>query len=77
MQNEIINATGKLMRHDNVKDADSAGFVSVFCDGTIDTVVKEQISIVLRFVKNKEIHKVFVGFEELQDTTGEAIATKC
>jgi len=48
------------------KDANSTGFFSVLCDGMTDTAVKAQISIVLRFVKNEEIHEVFVGFEELQ-----------
>jgi len=47
----------------------------ILCDGTTDTAVKEQMSIVLPFVKNEESHEVFVGFEELEGTTGEAIAT--
>ena len=46
-------------------------------DGTTDISVKEQImSIVLGFVNNKAIHEVFVGFEELCETTGEGIAKK-
>jgi len=78
MQIEIIDATGKLMRHDSVQDGNSSWFFSVFCDGKTDTAVKEQISIVLcpTICKNEEIHSVFVGFTELQGTTGEAIATK-
>jgi len=30
MKTEIINATGKLMRHDSVKDANLTAFFSVF-----------------------------------------------
>ena len=65
IQNEIISATGKLMRNACVKNANAAGFFGVLCDGTTDISVKEQMSLVLRFVNNKAIHEVFVGFEEL------------
>ena len=59
-----------------VEDANAAGFFSVLCDGTTDILVKEQMSLVLRFVNNKAIHEVFVGFEELCETTGEGVAEK-
>ena len=59
-----------------MEDPNAAGFFSILCDGTTDISVKEQISIVLRFVNNKVVHEVFVGFEKLHATTGEGIAKK-
>ena len=76
IQNEIISATGKLMKNVYAEDANAAGFFSVLCDGTTDISVKEQMSLVLRFLNNKAIHEVFVGFEELSESTDEEIATK-
>ena len=76
IQNEITSVSGKLMRNVCVEDANAAGFFSVLCNGTTDLSVKEQMSLVLRFVNNKAIHDVFVGFEELSETTGEGIAKK-
>ena len=57
-----------------VEDANAAGSFSVLCDGTTDMSIKEQMSLVLRFVNNKAIHEVFVGLEELSKTNGEGIA---
>ena len=76
IQNKIISATGKLMKNVCVEDANAAGFFSVLCDSTTDISVKEQMSLVLRFVNNKAIHEVFDGFEELSETNGEGIAKK-
>ena len=76
IQKEIIPATEKLMKNVCVEDANAAGFFSVLCEGTTDISIKEQMSLVLRFVNNKAIHEVFVGFEELSETTGEEVAQK-
>ena len=64
------------MKNVCVEDANAGGFFSVLCDGTTDISVKEQMSLVLRFVNNKAIHEVFVGFEELCEITGEGIVTQ-
>ena len=76
IQNEIISVTGKLMRDVCVEDANASGFFSILCDGATDISVKEQMSVVARFVKNNAVHGVFLGLEELQATNGLAIADK-
>ena len=64
------------MRDVCVEDANASGFFSILCDGTTDISFKEQMSVVVRFVKNNAVHEVFLGFEELRATTGLAIADK-
>lgn len=76
IQNQIITATGEIMRADFVRDINAAPFFSVICDGTTDVALKEQMSIVIRYVKDNCLHESFLGFVELKSTTGEATAAK-
>ena len=75
MQNQIISATGELMRNELVKDINAAPFFTLISDATTDSSVKEQMSIVIRYVKNNVIYESFLGFEEICSTTGESIAS--
>lgn len=76
IQNQIIDATAEIMRAECVKNINAAPFFTVISDATTDNSVKEQLSTVIRFVKDSQIHETFLGFEELTSSTGEGIGEK-
>lgn len=74
IQNDIISTTGRLIRLSIIADVNNAHCFSVLSDATTDVSIKEQMCIVLRYVKDGNIHEDFVGFNDLQESTGRAIA---
>lgn len=63
------------MRDKLVADANQAGMFTIIADGTIDSSVKDQLGLLVRYVDmDGNIHKDFLGFEEAIDGPGKAIA---
>jgi Domain of unknown function (DUF4371)/hAT family C-terminal dimerisation region len=74
IQNDIIKSTAEVMREAIVVNINAAPFFTVIADGTTDSATKEQLSTVIRFVKDGQLEEAFLGFEELNASTGAAIA---
>ena len=75
IQNQIIIATGEVMRDSLVKDINADPFFTIMSDGTTDTATLEQMTIVIRYVKDHCLHEAFLGFAELNSITGEGIVS--
>ena len=48
IHNQIINAAGGIMRDNFVRNINTASFFTLINDGTTDTAIQEQMSLVLR-----------------------------
>lgn len=77
IQNEIIESIGEVVRKDILDDVKNSKFYSILCDETTDISTKEQMSMCLRYVdlKTSSLKEDFVGFVEMQGTTGVEIKT--
>ena len=76
IQGEIIRITGTLVRAKLVDEIKDAVFFSIMADEASDISVKEQLSLVLRFVDGEgKIREEFIGFIHCNEgTSGQAIA---
>ena len=75
-QNEIITACGDLIVKAIVSQIKDAKFYSLLLDDTTDAATREQCSISVRFVKEKEVQERFLGFIDVSsDMTAKGIST--
>ena len=66
IQNDILSSASSLVRQLIVAQVVEAGLYAVIADETRDTSKAEQMSIVLRYVRDGEIHEAFLCFKECQ-----------
>jgi len=72
VQNEIIDSMGEVVRNNIISEVKRSQFFSILCDETTDVSTKEQMSLCIRYVdlQNMTLKEDFVGFVELNGTTG-------
>lgn len=77
IQNELISILGEQIRESIVNQIPfDAPYFSILADEVTDVSNREQLSLVIRFVDSDgNIHEEFLGFQNLQRITGEAIAS--
>ncbi|XP_044170439.1 zinc finger MYM-type protein 1-like [Acropora millepora] len=77
IQNELISILGEQVRESIVNQIPfDAPYFSILADEVTDVSNREQLSLVIRFVDSDgNIHEEFLGFQNLQRITGEAIAS--
>jgi hypothetical protein len=77
VQNEIIECIGEHIREGILNQVKEAKWYSILCDEVTDISVKEQMSVVLRFVDSDcNIREEFVDFMYTDRITGDALASK-
>jgi hypothetical protein len=75
IQNEVLEMYGHQIVRQIANDVQAAIYFAIIVDGTIDISGNHQESICLRYIdKDLQPHEEFIGFYELQDTTGAAVA---
>lgn len=75
-QEQIIRLCGKYITDVIVEEVKEAVYFSILADETTDASTKEQMALVLRYVKDSAVAERFAGFVEVRDTTGAALAEK-
>ena len=58
------------IRNDIVKEVQSAKYYSIIADEVTDAANKEELSLILQYVYNREISEVFVDFLEVERIIG-------
>ena len=77
IQNQVIECIGEHIRDNIVGEVKEAKWFSLLCDEVTDISIKEQLSIVLRFVdSNCDIREEFIDFVYTDRITGWIIASK-
>ncbi|XP_077972701.1 zinc finger MYM-type protein 1-like [Styela clava] len=74
IQNEILKVASNMIVQDIVMEANKS-FVSVIADESCDISGKEQLSIVLRYVKGGEVCERFTGLVEMDSVSAESISS--
>jgi len=74
--NELIRICGELVLETITKEVNDAKFFAVLADDSRDIFTKEQLLILLRYPTSTGVLEKFVGFVEVTDTTGQALADK-
>ncbi|XP_077967726.1 zinc finger MYM-type protein 1-like [Styela clava] len=74
IQNEILKVASNMIVQDIVMEANKS-FVSVIADESCDISGKEQLSIVLRYVKGGEVCECFTGLVEMDSVSAESISS--
>ncbi|XP_059650372.1 uncharacterized protein LOC132296162 [Cornus florida] len=74
IQKDIINAATTEIINFIIKDSGDA-FFPILVDESRDVSIKEQMAIVLRYVKNESIVERFIGIIHVMDTTGLSLKT--
>ena len=73
IQNELVGVVGDSIRRDIIKEVKSARFYSIIADEVTDVANKEELSLVLQYVHEREIREVFVDFLEVERITGSVL----
>ncbi|CAH1724767.1 unnamed protein product [Aphis gossypii] len=75
IQNDIINILHKVIIETIVTNVKKYKYFSILCDETTDISTKEQMTFSVRYIDMEEmkIKEEFLGFIELNSTTGSAI----
>ena len=68
IQKDIVNAIARETSKAIIKDLDN-GFFSILVDESRDISVKEQMTLILRYVNKKGIIKRFLGIVHVASTT--------
>ena len=77
MQNEVIEVLKDVVLDEAVGDINTAdvGFFTLKADGTRDPTNTENISVVIRFVKEGAVHETLVDMPSSQELDAESITT--
>ena len=70
IQNELLNVVGDSIRNAIINEVKSAKYYSIVADEVTDAANHEELSLVFRYVYNKEIREVFVDFLEVERIIG-------
>jgi len=70
IQNDRCDAMGASLEKTIVAEVKEARFFSLLADETTDGSTKEQLTICLRYVKDRSICESFFGLREASDLTG-------
>ena len=74
-QNEILECFGELIVEELISEIIEAKFYSILADEASDVAMKEQLSLVLRFVdKDHNVREEFIKYCLCEKLTGEALA---
>lgn len=77
IQNDLIDCIGGYIRDKIIHAVKEAKWYSILCDEVVDVAGKQQVSIVLRFVDDKDIiREELVDFFNVDRITGEVLASK-
>lgn len=73
-QNDLISAMGTVIQRSIVKEVEDARLFSLLADETTDVARKEQLTVCLRYLKDRSICERFFCFAEAPDLTGLGLA---
>lgn len=73
IQNELIHLIGGNIRNEILDEVKSAQYYAVIADEVTDSVNKEELSIVLRYVWENTVKEVFLNFIEVERITGKVL----
>jgi hypothetical protein len=75
IQNEIFATLADMVREQIVEEVKQSEFFSVLVDETKDISKKEQVSFVLRFFANKQVHECFMDFKPAQGLDAQSLSS--
>ncbi|XP_042146012.1 52 kDa repressor of the inhibitor of the protein kinase-like [Ixodes scapularis] len=73
-QNELIGICGNIIQDSIVKRVNEAKAFSVLADETMDIGGLEQMSVCVRYVQDDEVREEFLGYAQVHDLSGRALA---
>jgi len=76
IQNDLIAVMAELIQKEIASEIMEAGCFAIMVDETKDCAKKEQLSFVLRYVHRGTIKEEFIGFEQAEGLTANALTSK-
>ena len=67
LQNDIIQAIADVLTDKIKEETSSASFFAIILDETSDIMLKSQLSTVLRYVYDGQVHERFIGFSDVSN----------
>jgi hypothetical protein len=69
-QNQILEICAQLIKEEIINEIKTSGYFAVLADETTDISGKEEMAIAIRYVYNLKIYEKFIGFVQVESTTG-------